>query len=48
MQFCKVSQGAFDNINLYMVTNIKNTIDLLKKNDFWIIGMENSLDCKVV
>ena len=42
----QVSQGAFDNINLYMVTNIKNTIDLLKKNDFWVIGMENSLDCK--
>ena len=42
----QVSQGAFENINLFMVTNIKNTIDELKSNGFWIIGMENGIDSK--
>ena len=42
----QVSQGAFENIDLFMVTNIRNTIDELKSNDFWIIGMENSIDSK--
>tara|TARA_B100000579_G_scaffold437271_1_gene465947 strand:- start:558 stop:1304 length:747 start_codon:yes stop_codon:yes gene_type:complete len=42
----QVSQGAFENIDLFMVTNIKNTIEELKSNDFWVIGMENSIDSK--
>ena len=42
----QVSQGAFENIDLFMVTNIKNTIDELKSNGFWIIGMENGIDSK--
>tara|TARA_Y100000994_G_C15632531_1_gene417695 strand:- start:63 stop:809 length:747 start_codon:yes stop_codon:yes gene_type:complete len=42
----QVSQGAFENIDLFMVTNIKNTIQELKNNDFWVIGMENSIDSK--
>ena len=42
----QVSQGAFENINLFIVTNIKNTIDELKSNGFWIIGMENGIDSK--
>jgi len=40
----QVSQGAFENIDLFMVTNIKNTIEELKSNDFWVIGMENSIN----
>ena len=42
----QVSQGAFENINLFMVTNVKNTINELKNNGFWIIGMENGIDSK--
>ena len=42
----QVSQGAFENIDLFMVTNIKSTIDELKNNDFWIIGMENAINSK--
>ena len=29
-----------------MVTNVKNIIDKLKNNGFWIIGMENGIDSK--
>ena len=42
----QVSQGAFENIDLFMVTNVKNIIDKLKNNGFWIIGMENGIDSK--
>ena len=42
-----VSQGAFVEVPLYEVTNISKTISDLKKNDFWIVGLENSLDEKI-
>ena len=42
-----ISQGAFVNMNLYEVTNISTTILELKKNDYWIIGIENSIDSKL-
>ena len=42
-----VSQGAFSEVPLFQVTNISKTINELKKNDFWIIGLENSLDEKL-
>ena len=42
-----VSQGAFAEIPLYEVTNISKTINELKKNDFWIVGIENGLDEKL-
>jgi len=32
----KVSQGSINNINLFKVTNLSQTIDLLKNNGFWI------------
>ena len=41
-----ISQGAFVNMPLYEVTNISSAILELKKNDFWIIGIENSIDAK--
>lgn len=40
----QVSQGAFTNVNMYMVTNISKTMDVLKDNGFWLIGMENSIN----
>lgn len=36
----KVSTGAINNVNIIMVTNLKQTIDLLKKNNFWIVGTD--------
>tara|TARA_B100000242_G_scaffold275127_1_gene229956 strand:- start:808 stop:1578 length:771 start_codon:yes stop_codon:yes gene_type:complete len=42
-----VSQGAFLNMPLYEVTNISTTILDLKKNDHWVIGIENSIKAKL-
>ena len=42
-----VSQGALSEVPLFQVTNISKTINELKKNDFWIIGLENGLDEKL-
>lgn len=36
----KVSTGAIWYVNIIQVNNINTTIDLLKKNNFWIIGTE--------
>ena len=33
-------------MKFYEVTNIKNELNILKKNNFWIVGMENSIDAK--
>jgi len=41
-----ISQGAFVNMPLYEVTNISSAILELKKNDFWVIGIENSIDAR--
>ena len=43
----QVSQGAFTNVNIFIVTNIRDTINHLKNNKFWIIGVENSLKSDV-
>jgi len=42
----QVSQGAFINVNLFMVTNINNTIKKMQNSRFWIVGIENSIDSK--
>ena len=42
-----VSQGAFVNMPLYEVTNISRAIQELKKQDFWVVGIENGLDSKL-
>ena len=42
-----VSQGAFVNIPLYEVTNISRTIQNLKNNDFWVVGIENTKDAEL-
>lgn len=36
----RVSTGALDNIKVSMVTNLKSTIDYLKKQGFWVIGTD--------
>ena len=40
----QVSQGAFTNVDIYMVTNLTTTMKFLKENGFWITGMENSIN----
>ena len=42
-----VSQGAFLNMPLYEITNVSTTILDLKKNDHWVIGIENSIEAKL-
>ena len=42
----QVSQGAFNNVDLFMVTNINDTIKRLKEQGFWITGLENSINSK--
>ena len=39
----QVSQGAFLNMSVFEVTNIKNEIKKMKKFGFWSIGVENSI-----
>ena len=38
----KAASGAYENINLIPVTNIINLVKTLKKNNFWILGLEAS------
>ena len=42
----QVSQGAFVNMKIYEVTNIRIELMELKKNNFWIIGLENNIDAR--
>ena len=42
----QVSQGAFVHIPIYKCTNLKNQINELKKNEFWTIALENSINAK--
>jgi len=42
----QVSQGAFINMPLIEVTNLKNSFSELKKDGFWIAGLENTIDAK--
>ena len=42
----QVSQGAFVHIPIYKCINIGNIIRDLKKQGFWIIGFENSINAK--
>ena len=42
----QISQGAFAHIPIYKCVNINNLINNLKKQGFWIIGFENSINAK--
>ena len=43
----QVSQGAFASINIYEVTNLRNTFQEYKSNGFWVVGVENSINAKL-
>ena len=38
----KAASGAIENIVILEVSNIHNEIKLLKKNNFWVVGMDGS------
>jgi len=40
----QVSQGAFFNLNIFIETNLSNTIKYFKSHGFWVVGVENSID----
>lgn len=46
----KTSAGALENMKVAMVTNILQTINMLKKEGFWIVGtdMDNSTDYREI
>lgn len=39
----QVSQGSFLNMPIYMIGNLGQTLENLKKEGFWIIGVENGV-----
>lgn len=41
-QMNKASSGAIDQINIFQVSNLKNYFQLLKKNNFWILGFDSN------
>lgn len=46
----KTSAGTLDRMSIVSVTNLVNTIDLLKKNGFWVVGtaLEDSVDYRTI
>lgn len=46
----KTSAGALDHVKIALVSNLKNVIDRLKKNGFWIVGtdMKDSVDYREI
>ena len=42
----QVSQGSFTQIPIYVVSNLSQTISNLKKDEFWVVAIENSIDSK--
>ena len=40
----QVSQGAFCNLDIIISKNIKYSINTLKENGYWVIGLENSIE----
>ena len=46
----KTSVGTLDNIHVVLVSNISNSIDILKDNGFWVVGtaLENSIDYRQI
>ena len=46
----KTSVGTINNVNIVMVSNIANSLDLLKKDGYWIIGtsLNDSVDYRTI
>lgn len=37
----KASSGSIENLKIFKVSNIKNGINILKKNNFWVYGLDS-------
>lgn len=46
----KTSVGTLDNVNVISVSNLVNTIEKLKKENYWIVGtsLDNSIDYREI
>jgi len=46
----KTSVGTLDNMRIVLVSNLVNTIERLKENEYWIVGtsLENSIDYRSI
>ncbi len=46
----KTSAGALENVRVAQVVNLRQTIDKLKNNGFWVVGtdMDNSVDYRTI
>tara|TARA_Y100000817_G_scaffold313262_1_gene308987 strand:+ start:3059 stop:3808 length:750 start_codon:yes stop_codon:yes gene_type:complete len=42
----QVSQGAFVNIPIYRVNNLRQAFESLKQEGFWVVGLENNIPAK--
>lgn len=42
----QVSQGAFIHLPLYQTGNVSQTIKSLKKQGYWVVGLENGVNAK--
>ena len=42
----QVSQGAFCNISFYICNNLRNTLKILKEEEYWLVALENSIESK--
>lgn len=40
----KVSSGAIEHVNIIEVTNINQTIEVLKENNIWVVGTDGNAD----
>ena len=38
----RTSAGCIDLVNIYLVVNLNHAFEILKKNNFWIIGFSNN------
>tara|TARA_Y100001960_G_C14660871_1_gene820738 strand:+ start:88 stop:843 length:756 start_codon:yes stop_codon:yes gene_type:complete len=40
----QISQGAFTNISFYICTNLRSTLELMKKYNYWMVALENGIN----
>ena len=43
----KSASGAFEGVKLIEVTNLNKTLNFFKKNNFWIVGLDNNSNTEI-
>ena len=43
----KSASGAFEEVKLIEVTNLNQTLNFFKKNDFWTVGLDNNSNTEI-